>query len=105
MSIGPMGGLPASVAGLPAAQAKGSERDRGPEELAAQQREAYYAKSADDAANVGETDGENHETADRDADGRLAWEPAPDGRRKEHRLPPQSRDASGQSGNVLDLTG
>jgi hypothetical protein len=105
MSIGPTGGLPASIAGLPAAQAKGSEVDRGPQELAARQREAYYAQEADDAANVGETDGEDHETADRDADGRLAWTPSPEAGRKRDHLPPNSRDATGQSGNLLDLTG
>jgi hypothetical protein len=105
MSIGPMGGLPASVAGLPTAQAKGSEVDRGPQELAAGQRQAYHAQKAADAANVGQTDGEDHETADRDADGRLAWMPADTARRKDDHAPPRSRDATGQSGNFLDLTG
>jgi hypothetical protein len=105
MSIGPMAGLPASIAGLSAAQAKGSEVDRGPQELAARQREAYYAQKADDAANVGQTDGEDHETADRDADGRLAWTPPPDAGRKGEQPLPNSRDASGQSGNLLDVSG
>lgn len=105
MSIGPMSGLPASVAGLPATQAKGSEADRGPQELAVRQREAYYAQTADEAASVGPTDGQDHETADRDADGRPGWTSSSETSCKRNPLPPNSRDPTGQRGSLLDLTG
>ena len=105
MSIGPMGGTPASAAGLPLAQTTGGESDRIQQDLAAHKRQLYYAQRADVAAGVGETDGENHETADRDADGRLLWESAAEARGKEHVAPPRGKDAKGESGSLLDLTG
>ena len=105
MSIGPMGGTPASAAGLPLAQTKGGEVDRVQQGLAAYKRQAYYADRAAVAAGVGETDGENHETADRDADGRLLWELGEEARPMENVAPQKGKDAKGESGNLLDLTG
>ena len=66
----------------------------------------YHERKAEAAAGVGEPDGEDHETHDRNADGRRPWEdqPAPEADAE----PPdmrQSKDPSGQSGNLLDLTG
>jgi hypothetical protein len=105
MSIGPMGGIPAGAAGLPLAQSKGVEVDLAQQNLAAQQRQVYYSHRADVAAGIGETDGEDHETADRDADGRLSWTPAAETERKTKSVSPKSRDPLGQSGNLLDVTG
>jgi hypothetical protein len=105
MSVGPMGALPASIAGLPTVQAREGNADRVAQELAARQRQSYYEGKADVAAGVGETDGENHETADRDADGRMEWEPPPAVRQHGPHVTPNSKDATGQSGTLLDLTG
>jgi hypothetical protein len=105
MSIGPMGGTPANAAGVPLAQTKGSEIDRAQQEVAARQRQSYYSEKADAAAGVGETDGEDHETAERDADGRLLWEPPDESTPAEKHVPPKSKDPTGQSGSFLDLTG
>ena len=78
MSVGPMGGVAGSVAGSPLAQTKGSEPERAQQEAVAQQRRAESDQKADSAAGIGETDGEDHETAERDADGRRPWEPPPE---------------------------
>jgi hypothetical protein len=96
----------ASTAGTPLAQTKGSALERAQEEVGAQRRQVYHEKKAAAAAGVGEPDGDNHETTDRDADGRRPWEDLP-----ENQTPPaatdarQSKDPSHQSGNLLDLTG
>lgn len=110
MSVGPMTSLLASAAGVPLAQQE-NEVDRAQTEKVAQQRARDSQIQAEKAAGIGETDGENHETNDRDADGRRPWElqiehpadqsdPAAPGRRVR-----KSRDASGESGQQLDLTG
>jgi hypothetical protein len=108
MSIGSLGGVAASVAGSPLAQAKGSETERAEQDVGAQQRKVQSDQKAEAAAGIGETDGENHEPAERDADGRRPWEfPA----RKNPEAgsaaqsPRPSKDTSGQSGNLLDLSG
>ena len=113
MSVGPMGGIAGSVAGSPLAQTQGAEPERARQDAGAQQRRIESDQKADAAAGIGETDGEDHETAERDADGRRLWEePPPEGQDTEdaERQPdsPQerlSRDATGQSGNLLDLSG
>ena len=112
MSIGPSGGVAGSVAGSPLAQTKGAESERAQQDAGSQQRRIESDQKADSAAGIGETDGEDHETADRDADGRRLWEPPPedgDAEQTEEQSDPsgqrQSKDASGQSGNLLDLSG
>ncbi len=112
MSVGPLGGIPASAAGSPLAQTQGAEADRTSEQDRAQQRRVRADQRAEDAAGVGQTDGEDHETAERDADGRRLWEeppepqaaeePAASSERTDRR---QSKDPTGQCGNLLDLTG
>jgi hypothetical protein len=55
---------------------------------------------------VGEPDGEDHEAAERDGDGRRSWEDQPEPETDAGSPgPQQSKDASQQSGNLLDLTG
>jgi hypothetical protein len=104
MTPAPMTGVLTSAAGVPLAQTQGAEVDRAKGEVSAFQRAQQNEKKAESAAGIGATDGENHETTDRDADGRRPWEIE-----AAHRRPatestegnPPSRDASG---NHLDLT-
>ncbi len=108
-SVGPLGGINVSAAGTPLAQTRGSEVERTGQDLGAQQRNAVYEQKAQAAAGIGETDGEDHQTDERDADGRRLWELPPDKQKNSgedsSNRSPQCRDASGQSGNLLDLTG
>ncbi len=112
MNFGISSGLPASIAGLPVAQSGGGEADRVRGEAAAQRRTAATDAQAEQAAGIGETDGNDHEVAERDADGRRPWEMGPAGHKPpgtdatdEPQSPRQSRDLSGDSGGQLDLTG
>jgi hypothetical protein len=110
MSVGPMGGLPASAAGASLAQTKGSDVDRTQQDSAAQQRRVQTDQKAEMAAGIGETDGEDHATGERDADGRRLWEQMGDGSEKHgtgESGADQSRpkDPTGQSGSLLDLSG
>jgi len=108
MSIGPLSSLAGSVAGSPLAQSKGSDVDKAHQAAGVQQRQAQSDQKAESAAGIGETDGQEHQAAERDADGRRLWEATP--HRKEAAEPVseddrRSKDATGQSGTQLDLTG
>jgi hypothetical protein len=107
MSVGPLGGVNASAAGTPLAQTKSSDVERTSQDVGAQSRGAVYERKAESAAGVGETDGQDHQTGERDADGRRPWEIPPVKQKNpaEDAKSSQSRDASGESGNLLDLTG
>ena len=115
MSLGPLGGIASSVAGSPLAQTKGSDVERTQEDAANQARRVQTDQKAENAAGIGEADGEDHETAERDADGRRLWEeppggqPASDANEPDENPPahdsPRSKDSSGQRGNLLDLSG
>ncbi|NLS91128.1 MAG: hypothetical protein GXX96_02970 [Planctomycetaceae bacterium] len=110
MSVGPLGGLPASAAGAPLAQSKGSDVDRTQQDSAAQQRRTQTDQKAESAAGIGETDGEDHATGERDADGRRLWEEMGgpgngDGSGENGAEQHRSKDPSGQSGSLLDLSG
>lgn len=105
MSIGPTG-IAASVAGTPLSQKKGPAVERVKEEIGVQRRQLDHDQKAAASAGVGEPDGENHETAERDGDGRRPWEDSPaSGKAPGHCDVRQSKDPSQQSGNLLDLTG
>jgi hypothetical protein len=109
MSIGPYSGIAASLAGTSLAQTRGSEIDRAQQEMAAEELRVRSAEQAEAAAGIGAADGDNHETAQRDADGRRLWEfpqrqSEQDAGREEPRCP-QGPDPSGQSGKMLDLSG
>ena len=107
-SVGPLGGVNVSAAGAPLAQTKGSDVERAGQEVGAQHRNAVYEKKAEAAAGIGETDGEDHQTDERDADGRRPWEFPPKNQNPSEdpsKNPPQSRDTTGESGNLLDLSG
>jgi hypothetical protein len=105
MSIGPLGTV-VGAAGSPLAQMKGAETGRLQEEVGAQGRRVYHGRKAEAAENVGQPDGEDHETAQRDADGRRPWEDQPEPENDAHSpVARQSKDPSEQCGNLLDLTG
>lgn len=113
MSVGPLGGIAGSVAGSPLAQKHGSEVERAGQENGAQQRRIAVDQKADSAAGIGEANGEDHQTADRDANGRRLWEGAAESEdadeqetaSSEESQQQKSKDATGQSGNLLDLSG
>jgi len=109
MSVGPLGGVHVSAAGAPYAQTKGPDVERTEQESAAQQRHTTSDRLAESAAGIGET-GKDSEASDRDADGRRLWEEqlgkAPsDGLAPTEHPEVQSKDATGDSGNQLDLSG
>lgn len=114
MSLGPLGGVAASAAGSPVAQTKGSDVERAEHDAANSARRAQADEKAESAAGIGEADGEDHEPAERDADGRRPWEAPPEAQAAEEPDkadearsddPTRSKDASGQCGNLLDLSG
>ena len=87
---------------------KGSDIERAQQDSNSQERRVQSEAKAENAAGIGETDGEDHEAADRDADGRRIWERIAQAKQGESASEPPdraSRDASGQSGNLLDLSG
>ena|SRR5436190_16055443 len=109
MSIGSFGfaGIgPGAILAQPAA-----DTDRAGHDSGAQQSQLHSDLKAEQVAGIGQTDGEDHETEDRDADGRRPWElppkkkPAEDAVAAPADLPLHSKDASGERGNSLDLTG
>lgn len=109
MSIGPVN-LPAvTSAGGQLAQ-RTADMDRASHDVASQQGSTASQVAADSAAGIAQTDGDSHEAHDRDADGRRLWElpgqkqtPTPD---DASTTPPvQSKDATGERGNELDLSG
>ena len=107
MSVGPLGGIAGSAAGSPLAQTKGPEMERLQQDAGSQEARVQNQSKAEAASGIGEADGQDHETADRDADGRSPWKiPA----RKAGDPGPaadeaQSKDPTGESGNLLDLSG
>jgi hypothetical protein len=109
MSIGSLGIL-AGAAGTPLAQTKGSDVDRTQQDASSQQRHVNNELKAEAAAGIAETDGQEHQTNERDADGRRPWElpakkKAAPAAEAEVDAEPQSKDPSGDSGGQLDLTG
>ena len=112
MSIGSLG-IVGSVAGAPQT-AKSSEVAKNQETAAARERQVRADTSAENAAGVGVTDGENHTATDRDADGRLGYFRAAQEELKSDEPPaddtvpldpPHAVDPTGTSGSQLDLTG
>ena len=90
----------------------GSEAERARQEEVKRERQVQAAERAEAAAGVGQTDGDEHAAHERDADGRRPWElvqpqQPPDPLDAPEPAPgtPRSRDASGLSGQQLDLTG
>ena len=97
-----------SLAGIPVAQAKGTETDRAIRETANKVREITSEKSAEDAAGIGTTE-EESAAGERDGDGRQVLEQRR-ARPKSDTVQPDSassraKDPAGQSGTQLDLDG
>ena len=69
MSMGPLG-----AAGSPYAQRHGPDADRNIQETKDQRRRVQTDEKAELASGVGQTDGEDQFTSERDADGRRPWE-------------------------------
>ncbi len=108
MQLGPLGNIAASAAGAPLAQTKGAELDRTHQDSASHQRRVQTEQKAEDAAGIGQTDGEEHQTDERDADGRLPWEiPNRPQQSPEEPASASSRpkDPTGETGAQLDLLG
>lgn len=108
MSIGPAGGIAGSAAGAPL-QSKGADSDRAAQEATAQQRQVDSQQAAEKASGVGQTE-EDQETSERDADGRRLWEgdaetPSEPRADEQENPPGGSKDPTGESGNLLDLSG
>jgi hypothetical protein len=109
MSVGSLGFF-GSIAATPAAQ-RGADAERSQQDTVRQQGDAKSDLQAEKAGGIGETDGDEHDTNERDADGRRPWEIGPRGEKTEpgeQTEPPpvrQSKDATGTTGGQLDLTG
>ncbi len=110
-SIGSLGPILPGAAGSPLAQTRGTESQRAQQLADTQQRTGEQLQKAEDAAGIAQTDGEEHETEERDGDGRRLWEHSPHSA-QEHTAadshdssPPAAKDPTGMSGNQLDLTG
>lgn len=115
MSVGPSLGIIGSVASAPITQRTASS-DAASITTARQHAEITNDTAAAEAAGIGKTDGEEHQTNERDADGRLAYE----SREKQKQAdadqqnadpsqpteePHLSKDLTGDSGGSLDLVG
>ena len=108
MSVGSMG-IVGGVAGTPLSQVRGNV-ERAREATAAHEQRVESDAKAEDAAGIGRTDGENHETNDRDADGRRLYEAPSEAASREHdpaaaSSVPHAVDPTGAAGSQLDLTG
>lgn len=110
MSVGPMSGIVGSAAGAPLSQTAGSETERSKREASATQRQVDNDTKAENAAGIGQTEGDEG-PSERDADGRRLWEGDQTPKQKEQQQtadpepPRQAKDPSGQSGGSLDLSG
>ena len=110
MTMGPLGGIAGSAAGVPLSQTAGAETERAQKDSLAQHRQVDADQRAEQAAGIGQTE-QDQESSERDADGRRLWEAPPQaGKDGKSDVPSdvpvrQSKDATGQSGTQLDLTG
>ena len=108
MNVGPMSGIVGSAAGAPLSQTAGNETELAQKESSAVERQVEGDAKAEKAAGIGETE-QNQGASDRDADGRLLWEPgaqeAPDAERAEAEVAEPPNPTKDPTGNSLDLTG
>jgi hypothetical protein len=99
-------------AATPLAQSTGADTERAVQETSVQKSKLQSDLSAEQAAGVGQTDGDQHEIEQREGDGRQPWEftaatqnPLPPDENPTDRPPPSSIDTTGQCGTLLDLIG
>jgi hypothetical protein len=109
MNVGATTGALGSAAGAPLSQTAGAEAERTQKESSGQQRSADAQMKSEKASGIGSME-QDQEASERDADGRRLWEDT--GKKKEEpaeevaaNVERQAKDASGMSGNSLDLTG
>lgn len=102
MSIGPLGFVGSAAAAPQAQRASDTEQARAAD--AEQSRAAASEERADSAAGVGQM-AEDQEVSERDADGRRPWEQTEREKKRQTPDPAPSKDASGERGKTLDLTG
>ena len=108
MNIGATTGALTSAAGAPLSQTAGAEAERTQKDASVQQRIADAQAKSEKASGIGQAE-QDSEASERDADGRRLWEDT--GKKKdltvveEAESQRQAKDASGMSGNSLDLTG
>ncbi len=111
MSVGPTN-MASSLAATQLAQTKGSDVDRTTHERSNQTQKSKADQKAANVEGVGETE-QDSGVADRDADGRRVWElgeePSENDDAEEQtsadKDTPKSKDATGQRGKQLDLSG
>jgi hypothetical protein len=110
MSMVPLGGLLSSTAGTALSQANGSETERAQKDTLTQRRGVDAAEHAERSAGIGQTE-QDQQASERDADGRRLWENPTTAKKALRSVAEieaearQSKDATGQSGTQLDLTG
>jgi len=111
MSIASLG-FSSIGAATPLAQSTGADTDRTVQETTSQKGQLQSDLSAEQAAGVGQTDGDQHEIAEREGDGHQPWEfTAATQNLPPSDAPPTDRpltfsiDVTGQCGTLLDLTG
>ncbi len=109
MSVGPLVSIAASMAGTPLAQSRGSDVERANQDSVQVERQVSGELKAELAAGIGATDQE-HETSERDADGRRLWEATAKQKSEAEAdantvAARKARDATGQCGTQLDLSG
>ena len=95
-------------AATPLTQSKGTDVDRAVQETSAHNEKTSSDTRAEEAAGIGQTDGDQHEIEEREGDGRMPWQLPGTGQNNsdsESSKKPPSRDTTGQCGNLLDLTG
>ncbi len=110
MTMVPLGSLLSSTAGTALSQTSGSETERAQKDALTQRRGMDAAQHAEQSSGIGQTE-QDQQSSERDADGRRLWE-NPVGAKKAQQTAEeidvearQSKDATGQSGTQLDLTG
>ncbi len=106
MSVGPTPGMvTASLAGAPLAEKNSGAAEKTTQEGATRQRKVESVERAEKAEGIGETDGSEHQSEERDADGRRPWERMGRPKGQDEEKKQHTKDPTGQSGNLLDLSG
>ena len=108
MSVGSTG-IVGSLAGGQLQQSQGADAETVQHAARDQARRAQSARNAEAASGVGETE-QDHETEERDADGRRLWEKQTKDAKVEPPVadpvpPAPAKDPSGERGSQLDLLG
>ncbi len=109
MNIGAATGALTSAAGAPQSQTAGAEAERTQKESSVQQRLADAQAKSEKASGIGQME-QDSEASERDADGRRLWEESANKKKEDAsadqaEIQRQAKDASGLTGNTLDLTG